>query len=101
MVLIEGTAFLLAAGGNTLLAVGGNTLLAVGGAQVALHLVGFGATGIAAGSMAAAWQSSVGNVAAGSAFALIQSFGMTGGFLNAGIIAPAAVGMGLQKFMSS
>ena len=36
-------------------------------------LPGFTASGIAAGTAAAAWQSSIGNVAAGSAFAVLQS----------------------------
>ena len=36
---------------------------------------GFGTAGIAAGSAAAAYQSSVGTVAAGSAFSTLQSIG--------------------------
>lgn len=43
-----------------------------------LPLLGFGAGGIAAGSTAAAWQSSIGSVAAGSLFATLQSLGATG-----------------------
>lgn len=43
-----------------------------------LPLLGFGAGGIAAGSTAAAWQSSMGSVAAGSLFATLQSLGATG-----------------------
>lgn len=43
-----------------------------------LPLLGFGAGGIAAGSTAAAWQSSLGSVAAGSLFATLQSLGATG-----------------------
>ncbi|KAI5814696.1 hypothetical protein BZA77DRAFT_371527 [Pyronema omphalodes] len=43
-----------------------------------LALAGFGALGPVAGSLAAAWQASIGSaVAAGSLFALLQSMGMT------------------------
>lgn len=44
----------------------------------ALPLLGFGAGGVAAGSVAASWQSSIGLVAAGSLFATLQSLGATG-----------------------
>ncbi|KIO18486.1 hypothetical protein M407DRAFT_246477 [Tulasnella calospora MUT 4182] len=40
--------------------------------------LGFGAAGVAANSLAAAIQSSIGNVAAGSAFAMMQSLGAKG-----------------------
>lgn len=40
-------------------------------------LLGFGAT-IAAGSAAAAWQATIGNVIAGSTFAILQSWAATG-----------------------
>ncbi|KAF8535287.1 hypothetical protein BDD12DRAFT_856099 [Trichophaea hybrida] len=43
-----------------------------------LALTGFGTLGPVAGSLAAAWQASIGNVAAGSLFATLQSCGMTG-----------------------
>ena len=43
-----------------------------------LDMVGFTATGVAAGSIAAAWQSSIGNVAAGSLFAWMQSTAASG-----------------------
>lgn len=43
-----------------------------------LPLLGFGASGVVAGSTAAAWQSSLGAVAAGSLFATLQSLGATG-----------------------
>ena len=42
---------------------------------VALGVAGFGSSGVLAGSAAAAWQGAVGDVAAGSAFALAQSVG--------------------------
>lgn len=41
---------------------------------------GFGTAGIVGGSFAAMWQSSIGNVVAGSAFATLQSLGATGVF---------------------
>lgn len=44
----------------------------------ALSVVGFGALGPVAGSFAAAWQAMIGNVAAGSLFAILQSMAMTG-----------------------
>lgn len=43
-----------------------------------LPLLGFGAGGVAKGSAAAAWQSYIGVVAAGSLFAFLQSVGATG-----------------------
>lgn len=45
---------------------------------LALPLFGFGAGGVAAGSFAASWQSSIGIVAAGTLFATLQSLGATG-----------------------
>lgn len=41
-------------------------------------IVGFTTTGISAGSIAALWQSVIGNVAGGSLFATLQSAGATG-----------------------
>jgi len=46
-----------------------------GAALAAPAIAGFTVEGVAAGSMAAAWQSSIGNVAAGSTVAQLQSFG--------------------------
>lgn len=73
--------------------------LMVGGAMVAapclaLSLFGFGAAGIVGGSMAAATQATIGNVAAGSTFALLQSAGATGMFVNGMAAGTAAVGVG-------
>jgi hypothetical protein len=51
------------------------TIAAVGGG---LTVAGFTSTGIAAGSIAAGVQAGIGNVAAGSAFAVLQSMGATG-----------------------
>lgn len=43
-----------------------------------LAMAGFGGTGVSAGSLAAAWQASMGNVAGGSIFAVLQSWTMGG-----------------------
>lgn len=43
-----------------------------------LPMVGFTAVGVGGGTIAAAWQSSIGSVAAGSGFAALQSAGATG-----------------------
>ena len=43
---------------------------------------GFTSSGIAAGSVAAGMQAAIGNVAAGSSFALMQSIGAVGGFVG-------------------
>ncbi len=59
----------------TLLIVGGS-LLAAGG--LGATLFGFGTAGVAAGSLAAATQAGIGNVAAGSLFSWLTSLGMTG-----------------------
>ncbi|CAE6335773.1 unnamed protein product [Rhizoctonia solani] len=54
---------------------------------VTIATVGFGPAGVAAGSAAAAWHSAAygGVVAAGSAFATLQSLGMTAGAINLGL----------------
>ncbi|KAG9220444.1 hypothetical protein CCMSSC00406_0003900 [Pleurotus cornucopiae] len=51
-----------------------------------LGLVGFSSTGVVAGSMAAGFQASVGNVAAGTLFALAQSMTMGGALPAVGIV---------------
>ncbi|KAG8780227.1 hypothetical protein FRC16_003194 [Serendipita sp. 398] len=51
--------------------------------------VGFTGNGITAGSLAALWQSTIGNVAAGSLFAGLQSMGAVGA-----LTAPFALGVG-------
>ena len=58
----------------------------VGVVGSAFTIAGFGTGGIAAGSVAAGIQSSIGNVAAGSVFAWLQSIGATGGFFNMAFI---------------
>lgn len=55
----------------------GVVLGSIGGALV-LPIMGFTSSGVAAGSFAAGIQSSIGNVAAGSAFATAQSLGAAG-----------------------
>jgi hypothetical protein len=47
--------------------------LGIAAAHGVLHMVGFTATGVAAGTIAAAAQSGIGNVVAGSTFAVLQS----------------------------
>ena len=72
----------------SLLLIGGGiaTALGVGGS-----LLGFGTAGIVAGSAAAATQAAIGNVAAGSAFAVLTSLGMKG------VIAGTAIGGGITS----
>lgn len=48
------------------------------------NAIGFSPAGVVAGSPAAAWQSSIGNVAPGSLFALLQSIGASGSSTAAG-----------------
>ena len=71
--------------------------VAVGGAVLAapfvLPAVGFTAGGVAAGSVAAAAQSSIGAVAAGSWFATLQSIGAAGLSWTAGATATGAGGV--------
>ncbi|OCH93240.1 hypothetical protein OBBRIDRAFT_885642 [Obba rivulosa] len=60
-------------------------------APLALGIAGFSAAGPVAGTLAAAWQASIGSVAAGSIFALCQSIAMGGAIPAAGIVVGAAV----------
>lgn len=59
-------------------AMGGSLLSTLVGGTMSLF--GFTSSGIAAGSMAAAVQSTIGDVASGSLFAGFQSFGAIGGY---------------------
>ena len=77
-----------------LLIVGGIGLL---GTYVVPTLLGFGSTGIVAGSVAAGIQSGIGNVAAGSAFSTLTSMGMTGKFINLGKIGLSSIVAGVTK----
>ena len=63
-------------------------------------LAGFGTKGVIAGSAAAAWQSSIGSVAAGSNFAYLQAFGATmtaAHVLGVGLLV-AGVGVGCAGY---
>ena len=64
---------------------------------VAMPHAGFTSSGIAAGSIAAGIQSAIGNVAAGSSFAALQSFGAVGGFAG---LAVAGIGYLMLSFFS-
>ena len=70
--------------------IAGITILGIAGAPI---LLGFGVGGIAAGSIAAAIQASIGNVVAGSAFAALTSLGMTGALAGTAAVG-AALGTG-------
>lgn len=63
----------------------------VAGACAVPMIAEFSTAGIAGGSIAAAWQASIGNVAVGRAFATLQSLGATGVFAT-GASAGAATG---------
>ncbi|KAF8067989.1 hypothetical protein FPV67DRAFT_1167946 [Lyophyllum atratum] len=74
-----------------------------------LSLMGFGALGPIAGSMAAAWQASIGSVAVESLFSVLQAAGMTGAIAiplaGVGITTLAAVAhlrgaVGPQRWLS-
>ena len=53
---------------------------------LSFELIGFTSSGVTDGSVAAAWQSSLGDVEAGSLFAQLQSFAASGGFQKAGAV---------------
>mmetsp|Transcript_6221 Transcript_6221/g.23460 ORF Transcript_6221/g.23460 Transcript_6221/m.23460 type:complete len:191 (-) Transcript_6221:188-760(-) len=56
-----------------------------------LSLFGFGVAGVTSGSLAALWQASMGSVAAGSAFAILQSIAAAGlGFTGAAVVTGSA-----------
>ncbi|KAF7300360.1 hypothetical protein HMN09_00919300 [Mycena chlorophos] len=60
-----------------------------------IHAIGFGSSGVVAASIAAGLQSAIGNVAAGSLFAICQSIGAGGAALAvAAPVAAAAGGVG-------
>jgi len=56
--------------------------------------LGFGGAGIVAGSVAAGIQAAIGNVAAGSAFAIYTSLGMTGAFSSSAAVGAILGGAG-------
>lgn len=63
--------------------------------SLSIKALGFKAAGIAAKSIAAGMQAGVGNVAAGSGFATLQSWGATGLLTTTGVVGVAIVGGGL------
>ena len=65
-------------------AAGATWSVVAGFSKGALTWVGFGPGGVVAGSLAAAWQSIIGNVAPGSLFALLQSIGASGSSTTTG-----------------
>lgn len=76
-----------------LFGIGGGTIFGGVLGAAMLPLLGFGAAGVASGSVAATWQSAIGLVSAGSVFALLQSLGATGiGILLFGGIGAATGG---------
>ena len=76
---------------GTLAMIGGGALAAVGFVPMA---IGFGTAGVIAGRIAAATQSSIGAVAAGSTFATMTSLGMTGVFSTLAGVGTAITGAG-------
>lgn len=62
----------------------------------ALPWLGFDCGGVVSGTIASAWQSSIGNVAAGSLFATLTSLGMNG----YGVLMFGSVGAGLPLLAS-
>ena len=76
---------------GTIAMIGGGVIGAVG---IIPMPIGFGTTGIVAGSIAAATQSSIGAVTAGSTFATMTSLGMTGVFSSLAGIGTAITGAG-------
>ena len=80
----------------SLLIIGGIGLL---GSYAVPTLLGFGSTGIVAGSVAAAIQSGIGNVAAGSVFSSLTSMGMSGTFALLGKIGLSSVVAGLTGYI--
>lgn len=66
-------------------------LIGAGAILCVPKLLGFGVAGIAAGSIAAAIQSSIGSVTAGGIFATLTSWGMLGGFQTAACAGFASV----------
>ncbi|KAL7327201.1 hypothetical protein PS15p_209429 [Mucor circinelloides] len=65
----------------------------------ALAVAGFTAGGVASGSLAAAWMSSIGNVPAGSLFAALQSTGAIG--LTGIALSPTAIALESATFFSA
>ncbi len=69
--------------------VGASAAVGAASSAAATAAAGFSAAGPVAGSAAAAWQASIGSVAAGSAFSTVQAAAMTG--VVAGVGAPVLI----------
>ena len=76
----------------SILLIGGGIATALG---LGVTMFGFGTAGVVAGTAAAATQSAIGNVAAGSLFATLTSLGMKG------ILAGTAIGGGLTTALGA
>lgn len=64
-----------------------------------LSLIGFTPAGVAPGTIAAIWQASIGNVASGSLFSLLQYAGATGvGSMIGGIFGAVTTAIGVFLF---
>jgi len=76
----------------------------VGGVITGVALIsitlGFGGAGIIAGSVAAGIQAAIGNVAAGSAFAICTSLGMTGVFASSAAVGAILGAGGLATYLA-
>ena len=76
---------------GTILLISGGTIAAVSTVPI---IAGFGTAGIIAGTTAAAVQSGIGLVSAGSAFATMTSLGMQGYFVGSAIVGGVASASG-------
>ena len=70
-------------------------LIGTGAILTVPTLLGFGSAGIVAGSVAAATQAAIGNVAAGSLFATMTSLGMTGVLSTLSFIGVGSIAAGI------
>jgi hypothetical protein len=87
-------------GTMNLFAIATITVVAAGTATAAagaiMTALGFGSSGIMAGSVAAGTQSVIGNVIAGTFFASCQSIGALGGWLTMSVVGVSALGLGVS-----
>ena len=73
---------------------------AIAGVVLLPASLGFGTSGIVAGSIAAGIQSAIGNVAAGSTFAICTSLGMKGVFATTGKLAYSFGVIGITNLLA-
>ena len=78
-------------------AITGGAILVGGGLPI---LAGFGTIGIGASSFAAGIQAGIGNVVAGSWFAIMTSLGMTGVFATTAAVGAIIGGGGLTGYLA-